>query len=745
MKKNPYRSFDKCVVRTPLLPLSYFKELTKEDNVDVEDLKQTYATNAIIKEAIFLASPTLYERLEKWCSNEITDKKEAEKLVYSLLKYLSRMSSRCTPFGLFAGTGIGSFNERTSIELEPYEKFGRHTRFDMNYLIALSQNLVREPSIKKQLLFYPNSSLYRVGNEWRYIEYIYHNKKRNHQMVSLENDDNLRRIISAAKPGAYLSDLSKLLVDDEITTGDAIAFIDELVSSQLLVSELEPSVSGPEFSFQLTTYLKKLKGIQLLLETFSQANQNLESLDKKLGNPIKSYLKIANSLKNLETKFELKHMFQTDMILHLKENQLGHATIDKALKALTLFNKITPPREETMLSQFGKALYERYENREVPLAKALDMEIGIGYKQNQGSGDVNQLIDDIVTPTSNKNTFQKISLTAYQKILHQKLIESIKLEYPVIHLSDKDFEKFEVNWDDLADTISAMIQVVQEQGNDKLFISGFGGSSSANLLARFCHGDKEINLHTRHIVEREHKMNPNKILAEIVHLPESRVGNILMRPAFRNYEIPYLAKSILPTEKQLSIDDLVISARRDGRVTLRSISMQKEVIPRLSNAHNFSNQSLPIYNFLADLQTQGRRMLGFGWGGLAELYKFLPRVEFEGVILSKAQWTISKKEIENLMLEDTSDAKLKVALKLWKKTYQIPQYVLLIESDNELLINTDNLTAVRMLLNEVKKKARFKLSEFLFGEETIVKQGSNQYTNQMIISFVNTQKQNGHE
>jgi len=285
-----------------------------------------------------------------------------------------------------------------------------------------------------------------------------------------------------------------------------------------------------------------------------------------------------------------------------------------------------------------------------------------------------------------------------------------------------------------------MAQVIQEGDEEKIFVSGFGGSSAANLLARFCHGDKELDLHTRHIVAQELNINPDKILAEIVHLPEARVGNVLMRPALRDYEIPYLAKSILPTENQLNIDDLVVSARPDGTVTLKSLSKKKEVIPRLSNAHNFSNQSLPIYNFLADLQTQGKRMPGFGWGGLAELYKFLPRVEFEGIILSKAQWTISKKDIENMTKAGDNDSKLKGALELWKKTNQIPQYVLLIESDNELLINTQNLTAVRMLLNEVKKKAQFKLSEFLHAGDTIVNQGANQYTNQVIMSFVNTQK-----
>uniref|UniRef100_A0AAU6WQW3 Lantibiotic dehydratase n=1 Tax=Chryseobacterium endophyticum TaxID=1854762 RepID=A0AAU6WQW3_9FLAO len=51
------------------------------------------------------------------------------------------------------------------------------------------------------------------------------------------------------------------------------------------------------------------------------------------------------------------------------------------------------------------------------------------------------------------------------------------------------------------------------------------------------------------------------VIAELSHLPESRIGNVISRPSFCEYEIPYLAQSIKTTDKQILIDDLMLSVK----------------------------------------------------------------------------------------------------------------------------------------------------------------------------------------
>ncbi len=742
MSKNPYHSFSNFVLRTPLFSLDYYKALTAEEHISDEKLKSIFK-NPMAREALFLASPSLYKELKKWVNGAISDPKKEELLKVTLLKYISRMSSRCTPFGLFAGCAVGEIDNQTNITLKEDKKNKRHTRLDMNYLVSLSQDLAKSKKIREQLLFYPNSSIYSLGDQLRYVEYKYDKAKRFNHIVEIDNSDYLGLILEKASDGMLVKDLTALLVNDEITDDEALGFIEELIESQVLISELEPSVSGAEFLVQIQKVLKTLEGTSELLDRIEHVNSWLKTLDESLGNLPESYIELSDYLKKLETDFELKYLFQTDMILTTKENILSKTIVDSVRRGISVLNKITLPSSNTRLEQFKNAFLKRFETREVKLSIALDVETGIGYRQDQDSGDINPLVDDLIVGNGSNPRISDLKYSVIDAFFQKKLIQSfINKEY-CITLFDDDFKEFEEHWDDLPDTVSTMIEVVKLNGQEKIKFSHIGGSSGANLLGRFCHGDDELNTYAQHIVDTESQMNKDKILAEIVHLPESRVGNILIRPGFRKYEIPYLAKSVLPKENQVALDDLYISVKNNRYIQLRSKKLNKEVIPHLTNAHNYSSNSLPVYHFLCDMQTQGMRGgLGLYLGPFVNDYEFIPRIEYKNLMLHEATWNLKKKDIANLQKIVNKDTELLEELTVFRKQKKIPQYVMLIESDNELLINLKNSNSVKMLLNTVKSRTQFSIKEFLFSEDGVVKNHENleYYANQVVLSFYNRKK-----
>jgi hypothetical protein len=304
--KTIYQFLPQLIIRTPAFAFN--------DDFDETFLFQLLE-NPQFSEALYLASPVLFEEAKALKNQEKVDAKKKQKVLFSLSKYYTRMCSRCTPFGLFAGCAIAEWSDETSLQFA--ESFHRHTRLDMHYAGALAQRLAEIPEIAQRILYYPNSSQYRLGEEFRYVEYRYVNGKRQHQISAIDYSPYIDFILQKAQSGATLLELASSLVDDEITLEQALDFVAELINAQLLVSELEPAITGDTFTQQLITILARinhngdLEGILSILQKVEEALQilinrliMLSSLMFKLWNYFSLWrfpLRKANSFKLTES------------------------------------------------------------------------------------------------------------------------------------------------------------------------------------------------------------------------------------------------------------------------------------------------------------------------------------------------------------------------------------------------------------------------------------------------------------
>lgn len=735
--KNSYECFDGYIFRAPLFSVNFYKELTSERIISDDKLKSLFV-NPVISESIFLATPNLYYEIEKWTEGKISDKKKVDKLKTSVLKYVSRMSSRSTPFGLFAGCCIGNINtNETKISLDNISKYKRHTRLDMNYLVALSSSLSKNEVIRSQINFYQNTSIYSLNGNVRYVEYEYIDGLRHHHIMGVENSIYLEKVLEASENGIFYSDLISLLIDEDNQTEVVVEFVNDLIDSQILISELEPTVSGPDFLQHIIDTLKRINGVDFELNILTEVKAKLSDLDSSIGNNVSSYIEISKLLENLEVEFDMKYLFQTDLILNATHNTISISVIEDLKKGLTFLNKITNSQNENFLKKFKDAFYERYEGREIALSKVMDVEAGIGYKQNQNNLDFNPLIDDLLISQNSESFIREVIWTPFNSLFQQKILEAYKSNDFNIVFKDSDIQNFKENWDDLPDTMSLWTEIVEIDGKEKILVGSCGASSSANVIARFSHCDEVIYNYVESIISFEKLNNPSKVLAEIVHLPESRIGNVIIRPSLRDYEIPYLAKSNHSLSNQIGINDLFLSVRY-GKLFLRSKRLNKEVEPRLTNAHNFQNNSLPIYHFLCDMQFQNKRpSIGLYLGKFVDEYTFLPRIEYKNLILSEATWNLKTTELLDIFNVMDDEEELLKGITALRKKMNIPQYVLLIQSDHELLVNLTNITSISMFLTTVKNIPLFRIKEFLYSDKGIVsKDKSDEYfTNQVIFSF----------
>jgi len=717
-----YRFHDKLVLRTPRLPLS--------PTPDETSLKELIRNDAFL-EAIYLASPVLHEECIKWREGRISQPKEIQKISRSLIKYYTRMTSRSTPFGLFSGCAVVDWTEAPTDLTVSSREIGRHTRLDMHYLCALAQRLAALPGIREQLLYYPNTSIYAIGEEIRYVEYKYVQAKRQHQISSVVRSEYLATILERREGMSYEELVRQLAVED-VTEEEAIEFINELIAEQLLVHELEPAITGPEFIYQVIAVLKKIngsanEGIEEIIRILEETEQGLKGIDGEQVNAAEKYRGIMELLNRLEAPYDESKLFQTD-IVRITGGAGIHAGLQKSLEgSLTVLNKLIAPEENATLQSFIRRFTERYEDKEMPLLEVLDTETGIGYLERR-NGDLAPLVEDLQVPGGTADP--RISWSRLEQTLHAKLQEAGKDGDYSILIRDEDLEGWKDNWEDLPPSMSVMFRLTGE-ADQPLYLESAGGSSAANLLGRFAHADPAVLELIRGITAAEQAQDPGVVYAEIIHLPESRIGNILLHPSFRDFEIPYLAKSSLSKEYQLDVKDLLLSVR-NGRVVLRSRRLNRPVIPRLSTAHNFHYNALPVYQLLCDLQNQGKRdALGFHWGSLNLQHRFLPRVVYRDTILCPATWNLLKKDLEPLF--SAGDQGLRGAVEAFREKWRLPRYAVLADGDNELLVDLENEGMVQVWLEMVKSRNGCVLKEFFHRQDgPITDEGKRPYANQLV-------------
>jgi lantibiotic biosynthesis protein len=730
----PFSFHPGLIVRTPRFPYT--------DNIHDAKADELVKDNDFL-ESIYLASPVLYNECLKYRDGHIKDVKDVQKLKKSLLKYYLRSVSRCTPFGLFSGCSVSTWKEGAA-GLVLNEQPQRHTRFDMHYLCALAQHLALQPGIREHLRYFTNNSFYNIGDEIRYVEYKYFYGRRIHQISAVNATDYLDLLLAKSAKGLSIAEMTQLLEGPEIEAEDIRQFIDELISSQLIVSELEPAITGDEFVHQVLRVLKRIweeKGndtVLEIIEILESAVAKLKRIDTAAVNDATAYREIMALLDRLNVPYEEGKLFQVDMSRPVLSGGVPQEMSNSLLEAVRVLNRFGAYRNgNANLQSFFKRFYDRYEEKEMPLLEVLDTETGIGYLE-AGAQEHVPLVEDIVFSHSPDPT-QQYAWSPIEKFLMYKVAASQETGHAPIELKEEEM-KFLTNtrFDDLPPSMHLMFRVVDPE-KQLLYIENCGGSSSASLLGRFAHSVQGVNELVNDITATEEKLNPDVIFAEIIHLPESRVGNVILHPPFRKYEIPYLAQSSLPPGQQIQVQNLMVSVKR-GMIVLRDRVSNKIVVPRLSSAHNFQTNALPVYQFLCDLQLQQQRgAVSFNWGSITYMLRYLPRVQYKNVILSPGTWRLLGSDYAELV-KDNNTASASRLIHDFVQKWHLPKLVVLAEGDNELLIDFENETSVTIFLETIKKRPGIEMREFLAPQGNTVTNTRNQlYNNQVVATLIKTE------
>ncbi len=741
------------VMRTPLLPFDALRtwgealetgaddgqpgsgEAFARRRVELRARLARWLEDDVVREALVLASPDLHASLDVWRARPESER--GQRLERALVRYFLRLCGRATPFGLFAGCSLGRFEEGGSrLRVGARDAWRRCSRLDLGYLDALGAALESDREARAELSYRPNSSLYRAGGRWRYVEVAREAETRGHRLVALDGDDALHAALELAADGRTPAELSAALAARlDVDAAEARAYVETLIDAQVLVGPLSPPLTGEDPAAAFVARVRATKALADAARGLEAAQAELAALDARgPGAPAAAYESVAAGLRALPAEVHPSRLVQVDLFKPA-EARLGARLRGEIERAVALLARLDLVPRRDPLAAFRERFEARWQERAVPLAEALDDEHGVGFAE-QGASEPSALLEGLEF----KAAPRAATCAPGHELLLRLLAEALTAGRHEIELGARDLERLSSPTPRalpaafaLALTLGARSCADLDAGRFVLVAAGLSGPSGARLLGRFCHTDDGLRACVASHLRAEEAHRPQAVFAELVHLPEGRSGNVLARPVLRDYEIAYLGVSGAEPERRLSVDDLMVSVA-GGRVRLTSRRLQREVVPRLTTAHNYLVHGVPLYRFLALLQDQDSAASpGWSWGALSSA-PFLPRVRVGRLVLARASWRLTVDDLAALSAGNVA-ARFR-SLQELRARLRLPRFVELCEGDQALALDLDNAFAVETLIEAWAASPDARLTEMLPTPDELPVEGQGgRFVAELIVPF----------
>ncbi|MEO3407824.1 lantibiotic dehydratase [Mucilaginibacter sp. CAU 1740] len=651
----------------------------------------------LFMQALWLTSKDLHEAVLN--IDAITDAKKREKLELTLAKFINRVNTGDMPAGLFGGYAPVSLGAETSLNLNETHQ---HTKLNPAAIYSICLGLLNDDAIRPLLSYHANKTLYTHNKEYRKIDgqTLQYAKCRT---TSIAVSDDVKHIIEFCQVERPYCDLLEFITHTFGMKADGAAKrLNELIDSQVLWSELEPRFYANEYIDHAICVLNRIA------PNTSSANTYLAGFDaiKQVLNCADSVItknnKIAMILKNLIGEVSGGTFLQVDYFRQGATATLDEAYTDKLLNAIDMLNNITPKPKHSDLENFVKRFKQRYHEQEVPLMQVLDPETGIGYHSEKKDKQAQVNINGTSYPATVK--------WLISQVVNNPASEVIDLPKALVGHVDMDDEH------ELPPSFSVVFRVSDDE-QPLIYLESCGKPTGNAIFNRLASAEKSFKQIVAEIAETEAYIYDPALVAEIVHSPSDSLGSFIPGTP-RGYQAP-LTDAQGNGKPEVYLNDLMVTVK-NNEVVLRSVSLNRRVIPATTNAGNYGLNNLAVYRFLDDIKQQSaKQQLGINLDILPTLgVTKTPRIVYEGVILALKTWYINNTAITELQQAITGDYD-----KAWERFlnyWQLPDTFTYADADNELVVHTTSRLEVVAWLSSCKKKQQIVLKEYIGSSSNII-------------------------
>lgn len=698
-KTNIFKSLNFYMLRTPIFPIEIYEKIfcnhSLLDNGE-HDILNIVANSNEIREAILVSSLSLYNELVN--IGEEKNHRKREQILSSLVKYLIRMTTRTTPFGLFSGVTRGSFNDLTKIQIDKDRNIKR-ARPDMEWIYAIIRNIENDKGILDDIHIMRNELVVENGSrlDISYISNYGQLMKDDNLTASIRNTKQVQIVMELTeKPMRYKDLLNTLAFSNPNTDIERIrGFINQLILNEYLITEMRPPLANADPFLYVIEKLNGIKAAEKIYKELSEIRDLIEEYNNlAIGEGEKTYLEIINKMKILH---KCKNYIQVDMNIYTEQAYISTDVSNEIEKIAELMLSLSLERNnyDYLGEYMNDFLVEYGDDREIQVLELLDEDKGLGAPSGYSKPPSYKKASYLPESSQSKNI---------KSFLLNKTIKCLLDNEDEIIIYDEEIEKISSKYkiEEIPESLELYILLSKQQDEEKNGITlhlgpNYGSLNAGKSFGRFRDIMAEkINDDFRELEKKQRELlGEDTIIAEIIELPQSgRSSNVSLNWNNRDYEI-VIATNTSGKQKRINISDLFIGiGSKEGKRSfyIKSKSMNKRVVVRANNMLNYTLCS-NLYRFLIDVSQHGKRDI------ISSLYStfshcfssmnYTPRIRYSKTIIYPATWSLNY-DVLGLKSNKVPKVDFYKAIVNWKTKWKVPNFVYLQERDNRLLLNLDN-------------------------------------------------------
>lgn len=694
---NFYQACDFYMLRTPLLPVEFYKNICFQDDAAVKKVLSNVLKSKEIREAIQIGSPSLYRQLES-LNDKVSD---------SVMKYLIRMSTRTTPFGLFSGVGVGRFDSRTRMELTDSKDFKKRLRPDMEWLYGVIQLVEGNPKVIPSLKVKRNSLAYKRGDrlENPYVSNLGMFGKMDGEIAtSIRRTDVLDLIMAHTQEFIEVNELLGLLSSgySHVKEERILNYIQELIRYEYLITSLRPPLTNVDLFNYVIAQVRELEQADELYARLEAIDRMMDAYNNQtVGHGQEMLLEIVRQMSHLH---ESTSYLQVDMAIPSHHNTLHRRIRQDVEQYCVMLAKLAViGAEDANLKAYKEEFIEKYGmDTEVSVLELLDEGIGLGAPAGY------------LNPLSYRKYESEIPNGKVKRIkqyLQFKIVENNAVQNKIIELTDEDIEKMSEGEKPPAEAfapsvefnaiISAQSGADVDEGEYLLFIGpNIGSFKAGRAFGRFMDilDHQAAKTVADGIYAKENEiLHEEYVMVELSELLQyGRGNNVTINHNNLEYQL-CIATNSMGAQKTIDIQDVFVGVH-NHKFYLKSKSLNKKLYVTYHHMMNHRNGS-NLGRFLKDVTlSYHTNLMDAAFFFLIDQFEHVPRVMYKNIVIIPETWRIKKEQFDLSSFEAFEDSFTR-----WAGKIKVPRYVYQKEHDNRLMLDLTSPTHTRMLFQILRK------------------------------------------